>query len=124
MNMAKILVVEDDPMLLDLYTQLLKEDGYEVDQASDGEVAMRFCLQGGYDLILMDFMLPKQDGLSILADVAKQRPTLQNKKVLLLTNVGDVKSSVSPEALGIVKTLTKSRLTPEEFLKEVKNALH
>ena len=121
--MAKILVVEDDPTLLKFYAELLKGAGYDVDQASDGEIAIRFCLQGGYDLILMDFMLPKKDGLSVLADLVKEKPTLPNKKIILLTNLGEVKSTVLPRELGISKILTKSALTPEQFLEEIKTAL-
>lgn len=121
--MVRILIVEDDPTLLTFYGDLLKGEGYEVDQASNGNDALRLGLEGGYDLILMDFMLPKKDGLTVLMEIKKQKPRQANKKIILLTNLGEVRDANHPAELGIVKTLTKSKLTPEEFIAEVKRII-
>ncbi|MCH7541221.1 response regulator, partial [Patescibacteria group bacterium] len=68
----RILVVEDDQFLRELYDELLREEGYEVDLAPDGEIGLAKIIKGGYELILLDIMLPKIDGLEILRRVKKQ----------------------------------------------------
>ena len=84
----KILVVEDDQFLRELYDELLKEEGYEVTLAEDGEKGLAQIQKGGFDLILLDIMLPKIDGLEILRRVKNKPPEKQNGSTVLLTNLG------------------------------------
>lgn len=122
--MARILVGEDDPTMLEFYGELLKEEGFSVDLAADGEEALRLASQGGYDLILLDVHLPKKEGPQILQQLAQNPPPLPNKKIIMLTNVTHETSiEEQTKALGASKFLLKSALTPDQFLQEVKTAL-
>ena len=63
--MAKILIVEDDQFLRDLYHDLLQQEGYEVSLAEDGEQAVQQIQAGPHDLVLLDVMMPKKDGFTL-----------------------------------------------------------
>jgi two-component system OmpR family response regulator len=77
----RLLVVEDDPDLLRLISTMLREEGYAVDTAADGEEASYKVRAWSYDLIVLDVMLPKLDGWEVLRRVRKQHKT----PVLMLT---------------------------------------
>lgn len=116
----RILVVEDDQFLRELYDELLREEGYEVDLAPDGEIALAKIIKGGYELILLDIMLPKIDGLEILRRVKKQGTENPNGSTVLLTNLGQ--DSIIKEGfnLGASGYLIKSAMNPDQVLSEVK----
>jgi DNA-binding response OmpR family regulator len=119
----KILVVEDDQFLRDLYFDILTSAGYEVEQASDGEAGYNLIHQGGYDLVLLDIMLPKVDGISILKKTKDIPPEKPNHHIVILSNLGQ--DSIIAEAvdLGARGYMIKSELTPEQALNEVKRYL-
>lgn len=116
----RILVVEDDQFLRELYDELLREEGYEVDLAPDGEIGLSKIINGGYELILLDIMLPKIDGLEILRRVKKQGTENPNGSTVLLTNLGQ--DSIIKEGfnLGASGYLIKSAMNPDQVLSEVK----
>ncbi|OGY23127.1 MAG: hypothetical protein A2172_01975 [Candidatus Woykebacteria bacterium RBG_13_40_15] len=118
--MAKILVVEDDQFLRELYEELLKEEGYEVELASDGEDGLNKMTAGGFDLVLLDIMLPKIDGLEILRRLKEKHPEKPNGPVVLLTNLGQ--DSIIKEGfnLGASGYLIKSSMNPDQVISEVK----
>ena len=66
---SRILVVEDETFLRDLYVEILADEGYEVDTAADGAEGLKKIQMGGYDLILLDIVLPKMDGIEILKNI-------------------------------------------------------
>lgn len=123
MNMARILVVEDDPLLRDLYYELLKDEGYEVTAAADGEVGFDEIKKGGYDLVLLDVMLPKMDGLQILRETSQANPPFKIGPIVLLTNLGQ--DNIVKEAFehGAAGYLIKSSFTPDQVLHEVRTFL-
>ena len=116
----KLLVVEDDQFLRELYEELLKEEGYIVDLASDGDIGLTKLQAGGYDLVLLDIMLPKIDGLEILRKLKESPPKSTNGPVVLLTNLGQ--DSIIKEGfnLGASGYLIKSAMNPDQVLNEVK----
>ncbi|OGY26812.1 MAG: hypothetical protein A2Z42_00495 [Candidatus Woykebacteria bacterium RBG_19FT_COMBO_43_10] len=116
----RILVVEDDQFLRELYNELLRDEGYDVDLAPDGEDGLAKILKGGYDLVLLDIMLPKIDGLEVLRRVKKQTTEKPNGAVVLLTNLGQ--DSIIKEGfnLGASGYLIKSAMNPDQVLAEVK----
>ena len=120
----KILVVEDDQFLRDLYVDILSSAGYRVEQAPDGEIGYQQMKKGGFDLVLLDIMLPKLDGISILKKLSQEAPpNPPNRIVIVLSNLGQ--ESVIAEAvnLGARGYMIKSDLTPEQALNEVKRYL-
>lgn len=116
----KILVVEDDQFLRELYDELLKEEGYEVTLAEDGEKGLSQIQKGGFDLILLDIMLPKIDGLEILRRVKNKPPEKQNGSTVLLTNLGQDSIIKEGFSLGASGYLIKSAMNPDQVLSEVK----
>lgn len=121
--MARILLVEDDKFTRELYELLLKEEGYQVDTAEDGEIGYTKAIEGGYDLILLDIMLPKKDGLTVLKDLRRNPPKTINKKIVMLTVLNQDEFIKSAMRLGADGYLMKSSLKPDEVLKEVKTFL-
>ena len=121
--MAKILIVEDDQFLREFYQELLQADGYNVDVAADGEVAFQKMVAGGYDLVMLDIMLPKKDGLQILKDLKTQAPKSSNKAIVVLTNLGQDAVIKECYNLGAEGYLIKSALNPDQVLTEIKSFL-
>jgi len=116
----RILVVEDDEFLRQLYEELLKGEGYDVVVAVDGEEGLNKMSEGGFDLILLDIMLPKMDGLEILRHIKDKPPKKQNGSVVLLTNLGQDSIIKEGFALGASGYLIKSAMNPDQVLSEVK----
>jgi len=114
----RILIIEDDQYLRDLYQELMETEGYEVEVAQDGMEGSKKALEGGFDLLVVDIMLPKKDGLDILRDLKKEKPKKPNGKIVLLTNLGQ--DSVIKEGfdLGAAGYLIKSSMTPDQVLHE------
>ena len=106
----KILVVEDDQFLRELYDELLKEEGYDVSLAEDGEKGLAQMQKGGFDLVLLDIMLPKIDGLEILRRVKNKPPEKQNGPTVLLTNLGQDSIIKEGFSLGASGYLIKSAM--------------
>ncbi len=121
--MAKILIVEDDRFLRELYEELLRDEGFEVATAEDGEEGLTKMREGGYDLILLDILMPKRDGLDILRELKKEGPAKPNGPVVLLTNMGQDATIKEGFALGAQSYLIKSALTPDQVLHDVRTAL-
>lgn len=119
----KILIVEDDQFLREFYEELLSAQGYQVDSAADGEIAENKILQGGYDMILLDIMLPKKDGLQILRDL-KITPSKQpNGPIVVLTNLGQDTIIKSCFEMGASGYMIKSAMDPDQVLNEINNYL-
>jgi CheY-like chemotaxis protein len=118
--MAKILIVEDDQFLRDLYNELLTEAGYEITLAQDGEEGLEKASVGGFDLVLLDIMLPKMDGLEVLRRLKENKPKFPNGPVVLLTNLGQDAIIKEGFSLGATGYIIKSAMTPDQVLDEVK----
>ena len=119
-NMAKILVIEDDKSTRDIYSTVLKNAGYEVEVAGDGELGLFKAKEGGYDLILLDIMLPKVDGLTILSELKKSPPKAKNGKIIVLSNLSHEPVIKQAMDLGASGSLTKSDINPGQLVEEVK----
>lgn len=119
MDSAKILVVEDDPFLRELYEETLNGEGYNVDSAQDGEEALTKIKSGGWDLVLLDIILPKLDGIGIMRKIKTDPPVKPNKKIIFLTNLD--KDDEIKEALKLGDGyIIKSQITPGDLIREVK----
>lgn len=100
----KILIVEDEPALVLSLSDRLKSEGYEVDAATDGEAGLERAAGGGYDLILLDLMLPRKGGFDVCRDL-RQRGVAT--PILMLTARGEVVDKVVGLKLGADDYLTK-----------------
>ncbi len=115
----KILIVEDDNFISDLYDRELTKDGFEVTVAKDGIEGEVKAKEIQPDLILLDIMLPNRNGLDLL-QILKQDPTTQKLKVLVLSNLGQEEAIKKALHLGAEGYLIKSSYTPKEVLGEIK----
>jgi DNA-binding response OmpR family regulator len=117
--MSKILLVDDDLYIRELYLEILKNAGYEVEVAVDGKDGFDKIIAGGYDLILLDVMMPYLDGIGILKRLEEEKPQKNNGPIILLTNLAY--DPVMKEAMdrGAVACLYKAEMNPDEFLKNV-----
>lgn len=122
MNQTRVLVVEDDLFLRDLYSDILKAEGYTVETAADGEEAFPKIKQGGYNLILLDIILPKLDGLELMRRIKSAPIQNPNKCVLFLTNLDKDEEIKTALKLG-EGYLIKSQITPATLIQEVKSYL-
>ena len=117
-----ILLVEDDPFLIDIYTTKLKESGFGVEVASDGESALRKVKEKEPGLVILDIVLPQLDGWEILRQI-KSDQKLKNIKIIILSNLGQKEEVERGVELGAVKYLIKAHYTPSEVVEEVKKIL-
>lgn len=119
---TKILVVEDDAFLREIYLDTLKRGGFIVDVASDGDEGYEKIKNGGYDLILLDIIMPKKDGLQIMRTLKSDPTYTQATPVVFLTNLDN--DAEIKQALTLGKGyLIKSQMTPADLLKEVQKYL-
>ncbi|NIA19096.1 MAG: response regulator [Xanthomonadaceae bacterium] len=100
----RILIVDDEPKLLEQLRKSLASDKYDVDTATDGEAALDKLFANPYDLVLLDIMLPKRDGLSVLREI-RQAEILT--PVLMLTAKGDIEDRIQGLDLGADDYLAK-----------------
>ena len=119
----KILLVEDELDLSNLYKEILTGEGYEVDTALDGQTGLEKISQGGYDLILLDIVLPIIDGLTILKKIQVNPPKQSNGSIVLLTNLGAEAVVADGVSLGARSYLLKSSLRPDQLVQEVNKIL-
>lgn len=119
----KILVVDDDPYLRDIYQETLTDEGYEVDLADDGEIGAAKLQQGGYALCLLDIMLPKIDGLGVLDSITQYPPLLPNGPIIVLSNLSHEPLIEDALKKGAISYLVKAELTPDVLAAEVKRLL-
>jgi DNA-binding response OmpR family regulator len=119
---TKILVIEDEPALLDIYATKLRLNGFEVVTAQDGIEGIESAIHDDPQLILLDVLLPFKDGFEVLKDV-KSHPKTKNIPVIILSNLSqeyEVKRGLS---LGAECFLTKANLTPARVVEEVRRVL-
>src|SRR6266542_2487772 len=97
MSAARIVVVEDEPAIRRGVVDVLHVNGYEVAEAADGDKGLTEAVRLGVDLVLLDLLLPKRDGLDVLLELRKVRPTLP---VIILTARGTEDDRVRGLTMG------------------------
>jgi CheY-like chemotaxis protein len=123
--MAKILLVEDDGILVEMYQAKFELEGHEVEVATNGEECLERLQDYKPELILLDILMPKLNGFHVLKEIKKQ-PELRSIPVILLTNLGEAEVDMNQElatALGVSDYLIKSRHTPDEVVEKVMKVL-
>lgn len=119
----KILIVEDDIETSSLYGKLLRDEGYLVETAQDGVEGLDKAKNGGFDLILLDIMMARMDGLQLLADLKAAPPKIPNGPIIILTNLSQDPVINKALSLGAKAFFIKSDLPPDQFLIKVKSFL-
>ncbi len=119
----KILLVEDDLFLADLYQTNLEVQGYKVDHARDGAIACRKISRSKYDLILLDLLLPKVNGFKVLEKIRKHQSQKPRCCVIVLTNLSQTEEMKKGEKMGADEYLIKANFTPQEIIDKIKTRL-
>ena len=122
MDNKRILLVEDDPLMQKLYVDLLKSEYSNVESAGDGKTAYEKIVAGGWDLILLDIVLPDLTGVDIVKKIKNKPPSRPNKKIVFLSNLDTGQDINEIKKLGF-EHLTKSDLNPDQFTQKVKSLL-
>lgn len=122
MNSQKILIVEDDMFLRELYADILSSEPWTVETAADGQEGLEKMKAGGWSLILLDMNLPKLKGIEIVKKLKDEPSRAENRLIIFLTNMEEGPELTEVESLGY-KYLIKSQLAPDQFLQQVKTFL-
>lgn len=120
--MQKILLVEDDPFLIDIYSQKLKKSGFEVVVETVGSKVLDAVINENPDLLVLDIVLPEMDGWEILQKLSKNKK-FSKLKVMVFSNLGQKSEVEKGIKLGAVKYLIKAEYTPSEVVEEIKKLL-
>jgi CheY-like chemotaxis protein len=124
--MAKILLVEDDTILVEMYQAKFELEDHDVKVATNGEDCLKILEDFRPDLILLDILMPKLNGFHVLKEIKKQ-PELRQIPVILLTNLGQAEVDMNQElakALGVNDYLIKSHHTPDEVVAKAVKVMH
>ncbi len=119
---TKILLIEDDKMLADMYITKFSKEGMEVIRAEDGAQGLEIAKKEKPDLILLDIIMPKLDGFAVLRELRKDSD-IGKTHVLLLTNLGQSEDVEKGQELGADDYFIKANHTPAEIVEKVKYLL-
>ncbi|HEX7456367.1 MAG TPA: response regulator [Candidatus Nanoarchaeia archaeon] len=115
----KILLIEDDVFVSDIYSRELKKSGYEAEVAANGLEGVEMAKEGKYDLILLDIMLPKKTGIDVLKEIRVPTSPAKDTPVYLLTNLGQGSIIKQAVEIGAQGYLLKARVLPSQVLHAV-----
>lgn len=113
--MAKIIFADDDPFLIKIYSNRLIKDGHEVITASDGLTALEKIKQYKPDLIVLDIMLPRMNGMDILSELRTQA-AFKKTPVVFLSNLSQDRERSLAEEKGVTEFVVKAEHTPSEII--------
>ena len=120
--MAKILFIEDDPLIVKIYTTRLTADGYQVFSAENGEEGLKVAEKEIPDIIILDVMMPKIDGFGVLEKL-RAHEQLKSKPVLVYSNLGQDEEIERAKKMGATEFIVKANLSPTEMVEKIKQYL-
>src|SRR3989338_7544480 len=120
--MSKILIVEDDPLMARLYQKIFSLEGFEVELATNGEEGLEKARSIKPNLMLLDIMMPRMNGLQVLEQL-KAHPDTRSIPVVMLTNLAGSHDMESALSKGAIKYLIKSEFEPKQVVAMVKEIL-
>jgi len=121
-GLIKILLIEDDPFLLSMYSTKFEIEGFAVACADDGAKGLKMASIENPDIILLDVMMPKMNGFEVLEGLKKQDNT-KSVPVILLTNLNQKNEIERGLALGANDYLIKAHFMPSEVVEKIKQVL-
>ncbi len=121
--MTKVLLVEDDPLIIRMYQKTLQLEGYEIESADNGLSALEVLPNFRPDIILLDIMMPTMNGVEFLHNM-KADPSLATTPVIVLTNVSDSSVTMSAVDAGAALILIKSQTEPDDVIKAIEGVLN
>lgn len=118
----RILLVEDDESLANVYTTRLQAEGFDVRHVSDGEEALANAKTYKPDLVLLDVMMPKVSGFDVL-DILRNTPETANLKVIMLTALSQQSDQDRAKSLGADDYLVKSQVVISDVVDRIRHHL-
>ena len=113
-----VVIIEDEPFIIEALTFLLENEGLDVRSISDGANAIDFIIKSKPNLVILDIMLPNESGMKILEDIRKMNE-ISHLPVLMLTAKGQKKDRRAAEEAGVSKFMTKP-FDNQELIEHVK----
>jgi DNA-binding response OmpR family regulator len=120
--MTKIAIIEDDPVISQMYRMKFEADGFDVQLADNGKRGVALVESFGPDIILMDLQMPHMGGAEALGEI-RLHEWGKTIPVIILTNLGEEEAPKTLRSLGIHSYIVKAELTPRQVVARVKEAL-
>jgi CheY-like chemotaxis protein len=116
----RILIIEDDEILLSLLQKKLSKEGYQISIANDGLEGVKKIREEKPDLILLDIIMPRVNGFEVLEEIQKD-PALKTIPVIVISNSGEPTEINKIKRLGVKDWLIKTEFDPQEIINKIKN---
>jgi DNA-binding response OmpR family regulator len=120
--MKTIFLIEDDAVVVKVYGAKFEREGFRVEVAEDGLVAMKKLLQVRPDIVILDLMMPKLNGVDVLKYI-RSTPDLKKTPVIILSNAHMTSLAQEAASIGAEKALLKSSCTPGQLLEVIRSLL-
>lgn len=121
-TVKRILIVEDDRFIGEMYARSLKHEGYSVDWTTDGETGLKTAQSDKYDLVLLDIMLPEKMGTEILREIRAMNPPIHSH-IIVMTNFEQDDDSRAAMESQVDAYLIKADITPRRLIEIVSKIL-
>ena len=118
--MAKILLVEDDSLIVKIYSTRLKADGFTVVSADNGEDGIAMAEKETPDFILLDVMMPKMDGFKVL-ETLRAKEGLKNIPIIVYSNLAQESEMQKAVQMGATEFIVKANISPTELVNKIKS---
>ncbi len=118
--MAKILLIEDDTLIVKIYSTRLKADGFTVVSADNGEDGLAVAEKEQPDFILLDVMMPKMDGFHVL-ETLRSKPELKSVPIIVYSNLAQESEMQKAIQMGATEFIVKANISPTELVNKIKS---
>ncbi len=122
--MARIMLVEDDPMIAEIYKRKFESAGFEVVNAVTGKEVLKFASESKFDLILLDMVLPEMSGMDVLRQLRKSGEYDAGLKVVVLSNLNKTDYEKEARDNGADGFIGKTQYSPSELVTEIERLLN
>jgi DNA-binding response OmpR family regulator len=120
--MKRVLLIEDEQILLELLDRKLRSQGYETFLANDGEKGLQLARQIVPDIIILDIVMPKMDGFTVMAEIQKDK-NLKEIPIIIVSNSGQSVELSKARQLGARDWLIKTEFDPQEVIEKIKKQI-
>lgn len=121
--MAKILLVEDDPMIAEIYQRKFESAGFSVINAKTGKEVLKYALQEKFDLVLLDMVLPEMSGMEVLKELRKSGEYPRDLRVVIFSNLNQAEVQDEALKLGADGFIGKTEYAPSELVVQIQKML-
>lgn len=122
--MLKIMLVEDDPMIAEIYKKKFELSGFEVVNAVTGKEVLKFASEAKFDLILLDMVLPEMSGMDVLKELRKSGNYDSDLKIIMLSNLNKTEYEKEAKENGADGFIGKTQYSPSELVVEIQRLLN